>query len=590
MKSPHRFSSPLFFAVLVAVAVTSSLARAATIAQQAYLKASNTGTGDAFGWSVALSGDTLVVGAYQEDSNAIGVNGNQTNNSLTRAGAAYVFVREGTNWIQQAYLKASNTSNTVEGAGFGWSVAVSGDTLAVAAVAESSNATGVNGNQSDTSAFASGAVYIFVRSGTNWSQQAYLKASNTGGRPPGQPYGDLFGHALSLSGDTLVVGAFQEDSNATGVNGNQTNDNAPDSGAAYVVVRSGTNWTQQAYLKASNTGAGDRFGISVAVSGETLVVGSWTEGSSATGVNGNQSDNSAGGAGAAYVFVREGTNWTQQAYLKPSNTGAGDSFGRVVAISGNTIAAGAYQEDSNATGVGGNQTDNSFGDSGAVYVFARNGTNWSQQAYLKASNTGASDWFGYAVSLSGDTMVVGAAGFYLFVEGGGNGEDSNATGVNGDRTNNSAAESGAAYVFVRAGTTWSQQAYLKASNTGAGDYFGKFVAVSGGTVAVGAPAESSNATGVGGDQSNNSASQSGAAYVFTGLGNGPRVALLPSDTGSHLLRFNGSPEITYRLQRAPSVTGPWETIDTQTAPSSGLIEYHDVNPLPGQAFYRTAQP
>jgi len=520
MKSPHRFSSPLFFAVLVAVAVTSSLARAATIAQQAYLKASNTGAGDAFGWSVAVSGDTVVVGAP----------------------------------------------------------------------AEASNAPGVNGNQSDNSAPYSGAVYVFVRNGTNWSQQAYLKASNPGGRPLGQEFGDLFGFSVAMSGNTLLVGAFQEDSNATGVNGNQTNDSAPDSGAAYVFVRNGTNWTQQAYLKASNTGAGDRFGISVSVSGETVVVGSWTEGSNATGVNGNQTNNNAYAAGAAYVFEREGTNWSQQAYLKASNTGAYDWFGRSVAISGDTVVVGAFQEDSDATGVNGNATNNSATDSGAAYVFVRNETNWSQQAYLKASNTGASDWFGYSVSVSGDTVVVGAAGCYHFIEGGGSGEDSNATGVNGNQTNNSAAESGAAYVFVREGTNWSQQAYLKASNTGAGDYFGKFVALSGDTVAVGAPAESSNAAGVGGDQSNNSAAQSGATYVFTGLGNGPRVALLPGDPGSHRLRFNGSPEITYRLQRAPSVTGPWQTIDTQTAPASGLIEYHDVNPLPGQAFYRTAQP
>lgn len=416
MKFPQSFVRPFLFAALTAAAAVMPSAFAATIVQQAYLKASNTGPGDAFGWSVGLSGDTLVVGAYQEDSNATGVNGDQSNDKVARAGAAYVFVREGTNWVQQAYLKASNTTNTVEGAGFGWAVAVSRDTIAVGAVAESSSAIGVNGNQTDTNASYSGAVYVFVRNGTNWTQQAYLKASNLGGRLPGQPFGDLFGHALSLSGDTLVVGAFQEDSNATGVNGNQSNESAPDSGAANVFVRDGTNWTQEAYLKPSNTDAGDRFGISVGISADTAVIGSWAEGSGATGINGNDSDNRAAGSGAAYVFVRDGTNWTQQAYLKASNTGPGDAFGRAVAISGNTIAVGAYQEDSNATGIGGNQTNNSSSDSGAVYVFTRDGTNWSQQAYVKASNTGAGDWFGYPVSLSGDTMVVGAAGFNLFVE------------------------------------------------------------------------------------------------------------------------------------------------------------------------------
>ncbi len=116
--------------------------------------------------------------------------------------------------------------------------------------------------------------------------------------------------------------------------------------------------------------------------------------------------------------------------------------------------------DSNATGVNGDQADNSAGNSGAAYVFTRDSTTWTQQAYLKASNTEANDYFGYSVTISGDTLVVGAP--Y---------EDSAATGVDGEQKYNLAADSGAAYVFTRGGTTWSQQAYLKASNTGSNDYF-----------------------------------------------------------------------------------------------------------------------
>src|SRR5207249_1931647 len=175
------------------------------------------------------------------------------------------------------------------------------------------------------------------------------------------------------------------------------NNSALNSGAAYVFVRDGTNWVQQAYLKASSTGASDVFGYSVAVSGDTVVVGARWEASNATGVNGNQSNNSASAAGAAYVFVRDGTNWIQQAYLKASNTGAGDWFGFSVAVSGDTIVIGVTHEDSNATGVNGNQTINSATDSGAAYVFVRDGTNWIQQAYLKASNTGAGDQCGSSV-------------------------------------------------------------------------------------------------------------------------------------------------------------------------------------------------
>jgi hypothetical protein len=459
-------------------------------AQQAYLKASNAQGADQFGFSVAASGDIVVIGAIGEESTGTAEN----------AGAAYVFVRNGDSWSQQAFLKASNADGADT---FGWSVAVSGDTIVIGAGAdnpnfggEDSDATGVNGDGSNNNATNSGAAYIFVRNGTNWIQQAYLKASNTGVE-------DRFGSSVAISGDTVVVGAAFEDSNATGINGNQSDNSQTNSGAAYVFVRSGTNWTQQAYLKASNTEQDDRFGVSVAVSGDTVVVGAERERSNATGVNGDQNNNGAGGSGAAYVFVRNGTTWTQQAYLKASNTGVGDEFGGSVAIGDDTVVVGARSEDSNATGVNGNQTDNSAISSGAAYVFARSGNSWTQQAYLKASNTERDDLFGDSVAVSGDTVVVGAFA-----------EDSNATGINGNSGNNSANLSGAAYVFVRTGTSWSFQDYVKASNTDPSDIFGISVAVWGDIVVIGASRESSNATGVNGDQSNNSADSAGAAYVF----------------------------------------------------------------------------
>jgi hypothetical protein len=181
-------------------------------------------------------------------------------------------------------------------------------------------------------------------------QQGYLKASNTNAD-------DFFGLSVALSGDTLVVGAAQERSGATGVNGEQADNSKPNAGAAYVFTRSGGVWTQQAYLKASNTDAGDGFGTSVALEGNTLVVGAPWERSNATGVNGNEADNSAPNAGAAYVFTRTAGVWTQQAYLKASNTNAGDSFGINVTLSGETLAVGAYTEASNATGVNGNESE-----------------------------------------------------------------------------------------------------------------------------------------------------------------------------------------------------------------------------------------
>ena len=504
------------------------------VLQQAYVKASNTGANDHFGASVSASASTLVVGAWGEASAAKGVNGNQSNNNAPYAGAAYVFVRNSNAWSQQAYLKASNTEigSAFDNDEFGWSVSVSGDTVVIGAPNEDSNATGVNGDQTNNAAPHAGAAYVFVRNGETWSQQAYLKASNA-------ESSDHFGWSVSVSGDTVVVGAYDEYSNATGVNGEESNNSATEAGAAYVFVRNGTTWSQQAYLKASNTGPGDFFGWSVSVSGDTAVVGALHESSDATGVNGDQTNNSAVGAGAAYVFVRSGTTWTQQAYLKASNSGFMDEFGRSVSVSGDTVAIGAHQEDSDGTGVNGNQHNESAQDSGAAYVFVRNGTTWSQQAYLKASNTGASDEFGYSVSVSGNAAVVGA---WL--------EWSSATGVNGDESDNSAIFAGAAYVFVRSGMSWSQQAYLKASYIGRGDpwgdKFGQAVSVSGDTVVAGADEEDSNATGVNGDQTDDSAARSGAAYVFD-LGIDAWT-----DLGSGLAGLSGVPQLAGTGPLSPS--------------------------------------
>ncbi len=270
---------------------------------------------------------------------------------------------------------------------------------------------------------------MFVRSGGEWSQQAYLKASNTGAT-------DSFGRSISLSGETLAVGAIGEDSAARGVNSDQSDDSASYGGAVYVFVRSGRMWSQQAYVKASNTGEYDRFGSGVAIFEDTLAVGAYNEDSAATGVDGDETNDSAADSGAVYVFARSAGEWSQQAYLKASNTGEGDTFGRVLALSGDTLAVGAHGESSAATGVNGDPNDDSAFQSGAVYVFVRSEGEWIQRAYLKASNAEAGDWFGDSVSLSGDTLAVGAFR-----------EDSAATGVNGDRSDNSAPNSGAVEVL-----------------------------------------------------------------------------------------------------------------------------------------------
>lgn len=406
--------------------------------QQAYVKASNAQAGDWFGSAVSLSrdGDTLAVGAPLESSAATGIGGDQTDNSAALSGAVYVFSRSGSVWRQQAYIKASNTA-TGDGFGNALSLSADGDTLAVGASGESSNAAGIDGNQSDNSAANSGAAYVFTRSGTLWHQQAYVKASNPGAL-------DAFGGALSLSGDgrTLAVGAQGESSAAVGIGANQADDGASGSGAVYVFTRDATAWNQQAYIKASNAEAGDGFGFSLGLSddGGTLAVGAPLEAGNATGISGDQSDDSAPESGAVYLFARTAGAWRQQAYIKASNAEAGDGFGWSLALAGDakTLAAAAVNEAGGATGVGGDQSDNSADLSGAVYVFTNAGSGWRQQSYVKAPNTQERDRFGYAVTMSADGATLGV---------GARDESGGATGIDGNQAYDSAATSGAAYLY-----------------------------------------------------------------------------------------------------------------------------------------------
>ena len=458
-----------------------------------YVKASNTGQLDYFGTSIALSADgsTLAVGAPGESSAATGVDGDQSNNAAESAGAVYVYVRAGASWVQQAYLKASNTNPFDQ---FGTSVALSADgsTLAV-------------GAPTSDEAPGPGAVYVFTRSGPLWSPQPAIMIPN-----PRSAF-DEFGWSVALSGDgmTLAIGAMAESSQATGIDGDPGTTSAPGAGAAYVFTRAAVGWIQQAYIKASNTGAGDSFGYAIALTGDgsTLAVGATGEDSNATGIGGSQTNNAAPAAGAVYTFTRTGTAWTQQAYIKASNTNRGDLFGGSVTLSadGSTLAVGAVGEDSAATGVNGDQASNAVLEAGASYVFARAGNAWTQQAYVKASNTSSTQQFGWSVALSPDGAVLAV---------GAEAEDCAAIGINGGSCTTAATASGAVYRFTRDGAAWHPEAYIKASNTGAGDEFGFSVALAAdGTLAVGANGEWSAATGINGNQANNSSAAAGAVYV-----------------------------------------------------------------------------
>lgn len=465
--------------------------------QTAYLKASNPDGSDSFGSSIALSGDghTAAVSAYLERSNATGVGGNQLDNSLPGAGAVYVFRLTGTTWAQEAYVKASNTDASDM---FAWvSLSANGDVLVVGAGGEDSSATGVNGLQTNTlPGDGSGAVYVFRRTGTSWAQEAYIKASNTGNS---DGFSSL---SISADGTVLAVGAPNESSNAIGVGGNQADNSANYAGAVYVFRYAAGLWSQEAYIKASNPETGDTFGtyLSLSDDGQTLVVAAPGEDSNAHGVGGNQANNSSSYSGALYVFRWTAGVWAQEAYIKTSNADPDDGIGRVsVSADGNRFVCTSVLEMSNATGVGGNQLDNSVTQAGAAYVFERTGTSWAQIAYLKSA-TGTMAQFGYSAAISDDgaTVVVGSdyesppdrpaahiglvyifhdsgAGFtqqaivralnadpfdYLgttvaisgdasTILSGATQEASNASGVDGDSTDNSLLAAGAVYVFSR---------------------------------------------------------------------------------------------------------------------------------------------
>ena len=361
--------------------------------------------------------------------------------------------------------------------------------------------------------FACVACFSALAGASNWSaaragaqapapqmrQVAYLKASNSEGTDHFACGGSLPGHignALAISGDgnTIAVGAPHESSAARGINGNQDDNSLYNAGAVYVYVRRGDTWTQQAYVKASNPGQSDLFGLSLALSrdGNTLAVAAPWEASAATGVNGNQDDDSIPQAGAVYVFTRTADRWSQQAYLKASNTGRkgigddieGDQFGFSIALSadGDTLATGAISEDSAATGIGGIQPDDSAAASGAVYVFSRVANAWTQQAFLKSRNSEAGDLFGYGVSLSANGSALAVAAYD---------EDGGGKGVNPVDDNDSPG-TGAIYAFNRLGTSWTQSGYLKGSRSQRNDALGYAVAISddGRTIAGGTAEES----------------------------------------------------------------------------------------------------
>lgn len=421
--------------------------------------------------------------------------------------------------VQRDFIKAFNPDVNDQ---FGTSIAFSGNTLVVGAQFEDSAGGGTDGNPSSNNLIDSGAVYVFVRTQNSWEQQAYLKASNAG-------TSDRFGISVDIDGDLIVVGATGEDTHRVGVNPTPS-EGASNSGAAYVFQRINDRWLEIAFLKASRVTTSSRFGAAVGISRETVVVGAPV----ANRVSGNQTTQRTG---AAYVFVRNDGLWEQQAELFPTSPDSGDLFGEAVAVYQDTVVVGVPREDSDSTVVNGNR-GNAGGslnrDFGAAYVYARNNTSWASQAYLKPPRVGVSGNFGNSVGVFENNVVVGAPNFgqsYLFQRtlrgswryidtfpstGGG--------GSNSQFGNTVSMDEG----FVAIGFLRSKRVehYLidgitivplgaAEGNDNASTNFGFDAAISSAGILVSDISQSSGIPGVNGDESDTSASNSGAVYFFT---------------------------------------------------------------------------
>jgi len=468
-----------------------------------YIKASNTEEGDQFGIvDISADGNTIAIGAPAEDSGSLGVNRDDGDNSMSGSGAVYIYAREDEAWRLQAYIKASLPD---EADGFGSSVSLSsdGNTLAVGAPYEDGGDFVVNGDAQNNTVQDAGAVYVFERFGETWFEHNYIKPSQGAG-------GDLFGAQVDISelGATLAISAPGNDegvnTETVEVDGVETEVVMPieNSGAVYVFKTEGDNWSQISQIKASNATVDAAFGSDLAISanGTRLVVGAQH--------HLNNSD-PAEITGQAYVFDRTGDDWNQSQIMAASNEQGGMQYGASVALSadGQFIVIGAPGESGSGFGVGGEQGDTASAESGAAYIYTLSGNAWVQSTYLKSENSDLGDRFGsdVAVNSDGSLIAVGAVG-----------EGSSAEALHGNVFDNSATESGAVYIFEREAAAWQQLSYVKSPNTDAGDRFGQWLSLdaSGDALVVGAPNEQSDASGLSGSLSNNTANKSGAAYLY----------------------------------------------------------------------------
>jgi len=382
---------------------------------------------DFFGRSVAISGDYALVGSQYDDEDANG------GNPLEDAGAAYIFKREGTTWVQQQKLVASDRAATDY---FGYTVALEGDYAVISAVSSNNNG---------------GSVYVFKKNGEVWQQQQKIIASDTSN-------GDVFGASVDISGNTIIIGAHFNSTDSNG--GNYIGA----SGSAYVFVRDGNIWLQQQKLVASDRAFDDRFGFGVSISGEYAVVSAYYEDEDENG------ENPLTDAGSAYIFKRNGNIWSQQQKIVNADRQAGDNFGTSVSMDGEYLIVGASFAALDANG------ENSLPLAGSAYIYVKNGDNWEQQQKITASDRSFYAQYGCSVSIKNNKAIVGAIW---------------AVGKDG------AIFAGSAYAYKREeNDTWiEQQKIVTIDDSSTNDSFGCSVDLSDNYIIVGAQYEAEDANG-----------------------------------------------------------------------------------------------
>ena len=454
---------------------------------QAYIKASNPSAGDAFGTSVSVDGDRMVIGARYEDGCGTGVNPASNADGCDDSGAAYVYERTNGVWAQTAILKSSNAEAGDE---FGISVSIEGDIIAVGSRLEDSCATTVGGDQTDNLCSSAGAAYIFEFANGAWSQTAYIKPSNT------DSY-DNFGNAVSISGSRVAIGSVYEDGCSANVGGDASDDACSNTGAAFVFEKSANGWTEQAYFKSNAPGVDNRYAQGLSLDGDRLVVGAGRRKGCSVGAT-----SGCNNAGAIYVYDYANGAWSFTAELRSSNLGGGDRFGETVKLSGDRILATARQEDSCAVQVNGGGVNNLCSNAGAAYLFELVNGTWTQTVYFKPSANQAGAQFGTDAAIDGDRVVVAS-----------HQEDNCQAGLNMTPVTG-CQDTGAVYVYEFSNGAWSEVAYLKADLVEDDDKFGSAVAISGDSMTIASNGEDSCASGVGGDITDNQCLTAGSADVY----------------------------------------------------------------------------